>query len=72
MSARSASRATLLFQFVPSVGRFAPVHAQNALMGLTADRGHLLPAAAGGATLLAWTVAFALAGTALAARRDVN
>jgi ABC-type transport system involved in multi-copper enzyme maturation permease subunit len=60
----------LLFAFVPSVGRFAPVHAQDALMGLTTD--HLLPAAAGGPVLFAWTIAFALAGTALAARRDVN
>ncbi len=60
----------LLFAFVPSVGRFAPVHAQNALMGLTGK--HLLPAAAGGAVLLAWTIAFALAGVGLAARRDVN
>ena len=38
----------------------------------THQRKHLLPAAAGGATLLAWTIAFALAGTALAARRDVT
>ena len=60
----------LLFAFVPSVGRFAPVHAQNALMGLTSD--HLLPAAAGGAVLLLWTIAFGLAGAALAARRDVT
>jgi ABC-type transport system involved in multi-copper enzyme maturation permease subunit len=60
----------LLFAFVPSVGRFAPVHAQDALMGLTSD--HLLPPAAGGAVLLVWTIAFALAATALAARRDVS
>jgi ABC-type transport system involved in multi-copper enzyme maturation permease subunit len=60
----------LLFAFVPSVGRFGPVHAQDALMGLTTE--HLLPAAAGGATLLAWTIVFALAGTALAVRRDVT
>ena len=39
----------LLFAFVPSVGRFAPVHAQDALIGLTTE--HLLPAAAGGAVL---------------------
>jgi ABC-type transport system involved in multi-copper enzyme maturation permease subunit len=62
----------LLFAFVPSVGRFAPVHAQSALMGLTADRGHLLPAAAGGTVLLAWTAAFALTGVALTGRRDIN
>ena len=45
-------------------------HASDALIGLTTD--HLLPAAAAGATLLAWTLAFALAATALTARRDVN
>jgi len=60
----------LLFAFVPSVGRFAPAHASDALIGLTTE--HLLPAAAGGAVLLAWTIAFALAATALAARRDVT
>ncbi len=60
----------LLFAFVPSVGRFTPVHAQDALMGLTTR--HLLHAAAGGATLIVWTAALALAGIALAARRDVN
>jgi ABC-2 type transport system permease protein len=60
----------LLFAFVPSIGRFAPAHAQDALTGLTTN--HLLPAAAGGATLLAWTIGFGLAATALAARRDVT
>jgi ABC-type transport system involved in multi-copper enzyme maturation permease subunit len=60
----------LLFAFVPSVGRFTPVHAGDAFIGLTTK--HLLPAAAGGAILLAWTIAFALAATALAARRDVT
>jgi ABC-2 type transport system permease protein len=60
----------LLFAFVPSAGRFAPVHAQNALIGLTTK--HLLNASAGAATLIAWTAALALAGTALAARRDVT
>jgi ABC-2 type transport system permease protein len=60
----------LLFAFVPSVGRFAPAHAGDALIGLTSN--HLLPAAAGGAILLAWTTAFALIATALAARRDVT
>ena len=59
----------LLFAFVPSVGRFGPTHASDALTGLTTN--HHLPAAAGGAVLLAWTIAFALAATALAARRDV-
>ncbi len=60
----------LLFAFVPSVGRFGPAHASDALIGLTTS--HLLPAAAGGATLFAWTIALAIAGAALAARRDVT
>jgi ABC-2 type transport system permease protein len=60
----------LLFAFVPSVGRFGPAHASDALTGLTTD--HLLPAAAGGAALVAWALAFALAALGLAARRDVN
>jgi hypothetical protein len=60
----------LLFAFVPSVGRFAPVHAGDALMGLTTN--HLLHATAGGLTLVAWTLVLAILGTALASRRDVN
>jgi ABC-2 type transport system permease protein len=60
----------LLFAFVPSVGRFAPVHAQNGLFGLTTK--HLLPPAAGAATLIAWTAALAAVGAVLAARRDVG
>jgi ABC-2 type transport system permease protein len=60
----------LLFAFVPSVGRFAPVHAQNALIGLTTT--HLLAPAAGGAALIGWTIALALAGVILTRRRDVS
>lgn len=60
----------LLFAFLPSIGRLAPAHDQDALMGLTTR--HLLPAAAGGTALLAWTIALALIATALAARRDVT
>jgi ABC-2 type transport system permease protein len=60
----------LLFAFVPSVGRFAPAHASDALIGLTTK--HLLPAVAGGLILITWTTVLALAGTTLAAHRDVN
>ena len=60
----------LLFAFVPSVGRFTPAHASDALIGLTTK--HLLPPAAGAAVLIAWATALAFAGTALTARRDVN
>lgn len=61
---------SLLFAFVPSVGRYSPNHAENALEGLTTK--HLLPAAAGGAVLLAWAVALTIAGIATTARRDVT
>ncbi len=60
----------LLFAFLPAAGRFAPVHAGDALIGLTTS--HLLNATVGGLVLIAWTAALALAGVALAARRDVN
>ena len=60
----------LLFGFVPSVGRFGPVHAGDAFIGLTDN--HLLSAAGGGAVLVVWTAVLALAGAAIAARRDVN
>jgi ABC-type transport system involved in multi-copper enzyme maturation permease subunit len=60
----------LLFALVPSVGRLTPGQAQNGFMGLT-DK-YLLPAAAGGAVLVAWTVVLCAAGAALAARRDVS
>lgn len=60
----------LLQAFVPSIGRFAPGNAENGLSGLTGK--HLLGAAAGAATLIAWTAALAAIGAALAARRDVT
>jgi ABC-2 type transport system permease protein len=61
---------SLLFAFVPSVGRYSPNRAENALEGLTAR--HLLPAAAGGAVLVAWAAALTLAGILATARRDVT
>jgi hypothetical protein len=60
----------LLFGLAPSVGRFMPTEAANALMGL--KTAHLLPPAAGGAVLLGWTVALALVGLAVTRRRDVT
>ena len=59
----------LLFAFVPSVGRFAPVHAGDGLIGLTTTPFTPPPAAL---VLVAWTIALALAGIALATRRDVD
>jgi ABC-2 type transport system permease protein len=61
---------SLLFGLAPSVGRFMPTPAADALMGLKTT--HLLAPAAGGAVLLAWTAVLALAGLALTLRRDVT
>ena len=60
----------LLFGLVPSVGRFTPGRAQDALTGLTTD--HLLPAAAGGAVLVAWSLGLLAAGLAATQARDVD
>jgi ABC-2 type transport system permease protein len=60
----------LLFGLAPSVGRFMPTTAADALMGL--KTAHLLSPAAGGAVLLGWTLVLALAGIALTQRRDVT
>jgi ABC-2 type transport system permease protein len=60
---------SLLFGLAPSVGRFMPTTAADALMGL--KTAHLLSPAAGGVVLLAWTVVLALAGLVLTRRRDV-
>jgi ABC-2 type transport system permease protein len=60
----------LLFGLVPSVGRFTPGRASDALMGLSTD--HLLSTPTGGAILVAWMGGLAAAGLALTARRDVD
>jgi ABC-2 type transport system permease protein len=60
----------LLFGLAPSVGRFMPTTAADALMGL--KTAHLLAPAAGGAVLFGWTLALGLAGIALTQRRDVT
>lgn len=60
----------LLFAFVPSFGRLTPVHAQDALTGLSTA--HLLTPAAGAVTLIVWTAVLAIAALALTARRDVT
>jgi len=60
----------VLFGLVPSVGRFGPAHAGDALAGMTGD--HLLSAWAGGGILLAWAAGLGAAGLVLTARRDVS
>jgi ABC-type transport system involved in multi-copper enzyme maturation permease subunit len=59
----------LLFGLAPSVGRFMPTTAADALMGLKTQ--HLLAPAAGGLVLLAWTLLLSLIGLAVTIRRDV-
>jgi len=59
----------LLFGLAPSVGRFMPTTAADALMGLKTE--HLLSPIAGGTILLGWTVLLALASVALTLRRDL-
>jgi ABC-2 type transport system permease protein len=60
----------LLFGLVPSVGRFVPTRASDALMGLRVQ--HLLSPGAAAAALIAWTAVLAVIGLALSTRRDIN
>ena len=60
----------LLFGLVPSVGRYTPTRASDALMGLRVH--HLVSPGAGAITLIAWAVALAVAGIALSVRQDIN
>jgi ABC-2 type transport system permease protein len=60
----------LLFGLVPSVGRFTPTRASDALMGLREH--HLLAPGVGAITLIAWAGALGVLGIALTARQDIN
>jgi ABC-type transport system involved in multi-copper enzyme maturation permease subunit len=60
---------SLLFGLVPSVGRFMPTAAMDALLGDTDS--HLVAPAAGALLLVAWAAVLALAGLVLTSRRDV-
>ena len=61
---------SLLFGLAPSVGRFTPTRASDALMGLRVD--HLVSPGAGAITLIAWAGALGAAGIALSVRQDIN
>lgn len=61
---------SLLFAFLPGIGRLGPSHAEDALIGFTTN--HLLQAIPGGLVLVAWAVVLSLLGTTLVARRDVD
>jgi ABC-2 type transport system permease protein len=60
----------LLFGLAPSVGRFMPDRASDALMGLRVH--HLLAPGAGAVILIAWAGALAVLGIALSVRQDIN
>ena len=61
---------SLLSGLVPSVGRFTPTRASDALMGL--HEHHLLAPGAGAIILIAWAGALAVLGIALSVRQDIN
>jgi len=60
----------LLFGLAPSVGRFMPDRASDALMGLRVH--HLVSPGAGAITLIAWAGALGVLGVALSVRQDIN
>ncbi|MGH2870842.1 MAG: hypothetical protein ACRDL5_00050 [Solirubrobacteraceae bacterium] len=60
----------LLFGLVPSVGRFMPDRASDALMGLRVH--HLLSPGAGAIVLIGWTIALSATGIALSTARDIG
>jgi ABC-2 type transport system permease protein len=61
---------SLLFGLVPSVGRFMPTRASDALMGLRVH--HLVSPGAGAIALIAWAGALGVLGIALTVRQDLN
>jgi ABC-2 type transport system permease protein len=60
----------LLFGLVPSVGRYMPTRASDALTGLKTD--HLLSPGVGAVILIAWAVVLAVIGVGLTSQRDIN
>ncbi len=61
---------SLLFGLVPSLGRYTPTRASDALMGLKTQ--HLLSPGVGAVVLIAWAIVLALIGVGLTSRRDIN
>ena len=61
---------SLLFGLVPSVGRFTPTRASDALSGL--HQHHLLAPGAAAITLIAWAGVLVVVGIALSVRQDIN
>jgi ABC-2 type transport system permease protein len=61
---------TLLFGLVPSVGRYMPTRASDALAGLTTK--HLLSPGGGAIILIAWAIVLAVVGIGATSQRDIN
>lgn len=60
----------LLFQFLPSLGRFLPVHDLQSMTGSTGA--HILAPSAAAVTLILWTALLSCSGLLLWKRRDVD
>jgi hypothetical protein len=60
----------ILFGLAPSVGRFTPTRASDALMGLRVD--HLASPGIGAITLILWAGILGAIGIALSVRQDIN
>jgi ABC-type transport system involved in multi-copper enzyme maturation permease subunit len=60
----------LLFELLPSIGRFTPTRAQDALIDMRTA--HLLSPGVGALVLLAWIALLATIGLALTAKRDIT
>ncbi|MDQ4133483.1 MAG: ABC transporter permease [Actinomycetota bacterium] len=62
----------LIVALLPSVGRWLPGGALASVIGTANTRGDYLPMWAGAVLLVAYVVAFAVAGTVLTTRRDIR
>jgi len=60
----------LLHEYVPSIGRFTPARAENALSNM--HTAHLLSPVFGGLVLLAWIALLAIIALPLTAKRDIT
>ena len=69
LAAYSLAVESVLFAAVPSVGRYLPGQAGNALAGLPDD--NLLAPGTGASAIVAWTLAFIAAATVRTERSDV-
>jgi len=62
----------LVFGLLPSVGRFLPVHAEDAMVGLQTTEHHLLPAGGGWLVIILWAAALGAIGLTMFKKRDIS